>query len=69
MQIEDVSELKRSMIEVVIVFLVVDFASDMAQGEKVSWVVLVKPVAVVFIAGALRLISALTPGTLTQTDK
>lgn len=61
MQVEDVSELKRTMIEVIIVFLIVDFASDMAEQDQVTWVALVKPAAVIFIAGALRLISNLTP--------
>lgn len=65
MQIEDVSQLKRIMIEVIIVFLIVDFASDLAEQDHVSWVALVKPAAVVFVAGALRLISNLTP---TKTD-
>jgi uncharacterized membrane protein YqhA len=65
MRIEDVSQLKRIMIEVIIVFLIVDFASDMAEQDQVSWVALVKPAAVIFVAGALRLISNLTP---TKTD-
>lgn len=65
MQIGDVSQLKRTMIEVIIVFLIVDFASDMAEQDKVDWVALVKPAAVILIAGALRLISHLT---LTRTD-
>jgi uncharacterized membrane protein YqhA len=65
MQIGDVSQLKRTMIEVIIVFLVVDFASDMAEQDQVSWVALVKPAAIILVAGALRLISNLD---LTKTD-
>jgi uncharacterized membrane protein YqhA len=65
MQIEDVHVLKRIMIEVVIVFLVVDFATDISWAENLTWVLLVKPIAVVLIAAALRLISVLTSKTLT----
>ena len=65
MQIEDVHVLKRIMIEVVIVFLVVDFATDISWAENLTWVLLVKPIAMVLIAAALRLISVLTSKTLT----
>lgn len=65
MQIGGVTQLKRTMVEVIIVFLVVDYASDMAEQDHVSWDALVKPAAVILIAGALRLISNHTP---TKTD-
>jgi uncharacterized membrane protein YqhA len=58
MQIENVSELKHALIEVIIVYLVVDFATDLATGDSIlSWESLVKPVSVVLIAATLRLIS------------
>jgi uncharacterized membrane protein YqhA len=56
MQIESVSELKRILVEVIIVYLVVDFATDLATGgEVLTWLTLVKPLAIVLIATALRL--------------
>jgi uncharacterized membrane protein YqhA len=58
MQVENVSELKHALIEVIIVYLVVDFATDLAAGDNIlAWESLVKPVSVVLIAATLRLIS------------
>ena len=58
MQIENVSELKHALIEVIIVYLVVDFATDLATGDSVlAWETLVKPVSVVLIAATLRLMA------------
>ena len=58
MQIENVSELKHALIEVIIVYLVVDFATDLATGDRVlAWETLVKPVSVVLIAATLRLMA------------
>jgi uncharacterized membrane protein YqhA len=57
MQVESIGELKRALIEVILVYLVVDFATDLAAGEgHVSWETLVVPISIVLIAGALRLI-------------
>jgi uncharacterized membrane protein YqhA len=57
MHIESVSELKHILVEVIIVYLVVDFATDLATDSDVlSWLTLVKPIAIVLIASALRLI-------------
>jgi uncharacterized membrane protein YqhA len=56
MQIENVSELKHILVEVIIVYLVVDYATDLATGSDVlAWLTLVKPIAVLLIASALRL--------------
>ena len=56
MQIESVSELKHILVEVIIVYLVVDFATDLAtESDVLAWLTLVKPIAVVLIASALRL--------------
>lgn len=58
MHIESVSELKRILVEVIIVYLVVDFATDLAIGDDVlAWLTLVKPIAIILIASALRLMS------------
>jgi uncharacterized membrane protein YqhA len=57
MRIEGISELKITLIEVTLVYLVVDFATDMVELEThVSWDMLVKPFAIFLIAGALRLL-------------
>lgn len=64
MQVERVGELKRTLIEVILMYLVVDFATDLTAGEgyvfaagegHVSWETLVVPISIVLIAGALRL--------------
>jgi uncharacterized membrane protein YqhA len=56
MQVGSVSDLKRILVEVIIVYLVVDFATDLATGSDVlAWLTLVKPFAIVLIASALRL--------------
>jgi hypothetical protein len=56
MRIDDLSDLKRTLIEVIVVFLAVDFATDVAEGGgHPSWLALVKPVSIALIAGALRL--------------
>jgi len=58
MHVEGVAELKRTLIEITIVYLVVDFATDLALAEDaLSWQSLVKPVAVALIAVALRLMT------------
>jgi len=62
MQVENVSELKHALIEVIIVYLVVDFATDLATGDSIlAWESLVKPVSVVLIAATLRLMSVPQP--------
>lgn len=54
-----VSELKHTLIEVIIVYLVVDFATDLSEsGGQLSWTTLVKPLAIALIAAALRLMPA-----------
>jgi uncharacterized membrane protein YqhA len=58
MQIENVSELKHALIEVIIVYLVVDFATDLATEDSIlAWESLVKPVSVALIAATLRLMA------------
>lgn len=56
MQATTVGDLKRTLLEVIIVYLVVDFATDLALIEgRVDIDNLIKPAAVLLIAGALRL--------------
>lgn len=57
MRVEGISELKNTLIEIILLYLIVDFATDVAEAEmRVSWEMLVKPAAILFIAGALRLV-------------
>jgi uncharacterized membrane protein YqhA len=57
MRVDGISELKITLIEVTLVYLVVDFATDMVEVEtQVRWDMLMKPVAILLIAGALRLV-------------
>jgi len=52
------SELKHTLVAVIVVYLVVDFATDVAQANAaLSWEALVKPLSIVLIAGALWLLS------------
>ena len=56
MHVDGVSELKHTLVEVIVVYLVVDFATDMASGEEfITWDDIVKPASVLLIAAALRL--------------
>ncbi len=57
MRIEGIGELKHTLVEVIIVYLIVDFATDLAsRDEPLSWTTLVMPLSIVLIAGALRLV-------------
>ncbi len=56
MRTEDLGQLKRTLVEVVLMVLVVDFATDMAEREAhLGWDTLVLPIAILLIAAALRL--------------
>jgi uncharacterized membrane protein YqhA len=62
MHVQGVSELKHLLIEVIIVYLAVDFATDLAAGGgELAWQTLVKPASVFLIAAALRLMGPPTP--------
>jgi uncharacterized membrane protein YqhA len=57
MRVESVGHLKQSLIEVILVYLVVDVATDWTVGEALqSWESLVKPLGIVLIAAASRLL-------------
>jgi uncharacterized membrane protein YqhA len=56
MYVDNVSELKHTLLEVIIVYLVVDFATDLAvTSDMLAWEYLVKPIAIALIAATLRL--------------
>jgi uncharacterized membrane protein YqhA len=56
MQTSGVGELKHTLVSVIIVYLVVDFATDLAQVEgRIDVEQLIKPAAVLMIAATLRL--------------
>jgi uncharacterized membrane protein YqhA len=58
MRVESVSELKHALVEVILVYLVVDFATDIAEAEvHLTWQTLVMPAAILMIAAAFRLMS------------
>jgi len=57
MRVESVSHLKHSLIEVILVYMIVDVATDWAQSAgSLEWSSLVKPFSIVLIAGAVRLL-------------
>ncbi len=58
MRTTGVHELKQTLVHVILVYLVVDFATDIAGTEAhLTWESLVLPIAILLIAGALRLMS------------
>ena len=59
MRVGSIGELKHTLIEVILVYLVVDFATDIAEHDADrSWQTLVVPASVLLIAAALRLLPA-----------
>src|SRR5215212_4765955 len=58
MRLEGVAELKHTLVQVILVYLVVDFATDVAEPTwHATWEALVKPISIFLLAGALRLMS------------
>jgi uncharacterized membrane protein YqhA len=58
MRISSVGELKHTLVGVILVYLVVDFATDIAEeSRQLTWQTLVMPLSIALIAGALRLLS------------
>ncbi len=52
-------ELKMTLIGAILVYLVVDFATDWAEvGRNLSWELLVKPISILLLAAALRLFAS-----------
>lgn len=59
MQSENVGHLKQSLIEVILVYMVVDVATDWSETDvRLDGWSLVKPVSIILIAGALRLLGS-----------
>jgi uncharacterized membrane protein YqhA len=57
MRVESLSHLKLSLIEVILVYMIVDVATDWAQSAgSLEWSSLVKPFSIVLIAVAVRLL-------------
>jgi uncharacterized membrane protein YqhA len=57
MRADTVSNLKHSLIEVILVYMIVDVATDWEEyAGPLEWSSLVKPLAILVIAGALRLL-------------
>ena len=60
MKVKDISELKQTLVQIILIYLIVDFATDIAESEMpLSWPALVKPLAVLLIAGSLWLFGGL----------
>ena len=60
MKVNNVSELKTTLVEVILIYLVVDFATDWPEGNvAISWEMLAKPLSILAIAVAFGVFSAL----------
>jgi uncharacterized membrane protein YqhA len=56
-------ELKLTLVGVILVYLIVDFATDWAESNFAdSWVMLVKPISILLIAATYRLLAMPEPG-------
>lgn len=63
MRVDSISDLKQTLIEVILVYLVVDFATDIAESEThLTWETLIMPAAILLVAAALRLMSSTHAG-------
>jgi uncharacterized membrane protein YqhA len=50
------TELKTTLVAAILVYLIVDFATDWSELQRpVSWLILTKPISILLIAGAFRL--------------
>ena len=64
MRVSTVSELRDALVEVILVYLLVDFATDWPQTEgDLSWVILAKPLSILAIAAAFSLFASRPPPT------
>ncbi len=64
MRMNGIGELKHTLVEVILIYLIVDFATDIAESEgHLSWRILVMPLSILLIAGLLRLMGARAPET------
>jgi uncharacterized membrane protein YqhA len=69
MQVGDIAELKRLLVQVILVYLVVDFATDVVVArEHLPWTALVMPLSILAIAAALRLLHREPPSGNQRSD-
>jgi uncharacterized membrane protein YqhA len=62
MRVEGVHELKNTLVGVILVYLVVDFATDWPEVDSaLTWEMLVKPVSIFLIAAAFYLFAGRAP--------
>ncbi|MER2510145.1 YqhA family protein [Amaricoccus sp.] len=61
MRINNVSELKSTLVEVILLYLLVDFATDLPESHGGSWQMLAKPLSILAIAVAFGVFAALHP--------
>ena len=58
MKVSGVAELKHTFLEVILVYLAVDFATDVASAEThLTWETLVMPLSILALAAAVRLLT------------
>lgn len=58
MRVNGIDQLKHTFFKVILVYLAVDFATDIAETEvHTNWQTLVMPASIFLLAGALRLLS------------
>jgi uncharacterized membrane protein YqhA len=70
MRVNTVSELKDTLVGVILVYLLVDFATDWPQMEgELSWQMLAKPLSILALAAAFRLFATSHSQTTTSGDK
>ena len=56
MKVNNIGELKQTLVQIILIYLIVDFATDIGESETpLSWPALVKPLAILMIAGSLWL--------------
>jgi hypothetical protein len=57
--VNTVSELKDTLVAVILVYLLVDFVTDWPEtGGELSWQMLAKPLSILALAAAFRLLAA-----------
>ena len=59
MRINSISELKNTLVEVILLYLLVDFATDVPGSEDLSWQIVAKPLAMLAIALAFGIFALL----------
>ncbi|HSI41298.1 MAG TPA: YqhA family protein [Xanthobacteraceae bacterium] len=61
-RIDSIAALEHTMVEMILVYVIVDFVTDIGEaGVPLTWETLVKPISVLLIAAAHRLISSHLP--------